>query len=98
MLLRTRLERLVLNNINPHIPLSPTQQGFRTHHSTSTPLTNLTQNITEGFNQQKPAHRTLIATIDISKAFDTVPRHLLVQKIPNTDKYLNFKKWLVNFL
>ena len=66
------LERLVLNNINPHIPLSPTQHGFRPHHSTSTLLTNLTQNITEGFNQPKPAPRTLIAAIDISKAFGDV--------------------------
>ena len=36
-MLRTRLERLVLNNINPHIPLSPTQHGLgHTPHKPNT--------------------------------------------------------------
>ena len=33
--------------------------------------------------QQKPAYRSLLAAIDISKAFDTVPRHL-INKMLNT--------------
>ena len=57
------LERLVVNINNPHIPLSPTEHGFRSHHCTSTLLTNLAQNITDGFNHHKPAHRILIATL-----------------------------------
>ena len=39
------LERLVLNLISPHIPLAQSQHGFRSLHSTSTLLTNLTQQI-----------------------------------------------------
>jgi len=78
-------ERLVLTNITPHIPLSPTQHGFRAHHSTTTLLTTLTPHIHEGLNTPKPAHRTLLAKIDISKAFNTVPRTLLTQKINNTN-------------
>ena len=92
------LERLVLTNITPHIPLSPTQHGFRTLHSTTTLLTSLTQTTLEGLNTPKPAHRTLLATIDISKAFDTVPRTLLTQKIFNTNIHINYKKWLANYL
>ena len=37
------LERLVVNNITPHINLSPSQHCFRSQHSTSILLTNLTQ-------------------------------------------------------
>ena len=92
------LERLVLTNITPHIPLSPTQHGFRAHHSTTTLLTTLTQHIHEGLNTPKPAHRTMLATIDISKAFDTVPRTLLIQKIYNTNIDIYHKRWLANFL
>ena len=92
------LERLVLNNITQHLTLSPFQHGFRPQHSTTTLLTNITQTTLEGLNHSKPAKRTLIAAIDISKAFDTVPRHLLTQKILNTDMHPNYKKWLANFL
>ena len=92
------LERLVLAHITPHIPLSHTQHGFRPKHSTTSLLTNITQTTLEGFNTNKPAPRTLIATIDISKAFDTVPRHTLINKILNTNIHPNFKKWLANFL
>jgi len=92
------LERLVLNNITPHIPLSPSQHGFRSEHSTSTLLTHLTQTTLEGLNTNKPASRTIIAAIDISKAFDTVPRHLLINKILNTPIHDSFKKWLANYL
>ena len=88
------LERLVLNKINPNILLSRSQHGFRPHHCTSTLLTNLTQNITEGFNQQKSAPIIPIAAIDISKTFDTFPRHILIQKFLNTDMHPNFKNGL----
>ena len=92
------LERLILTNITPHIPLSPSQHGFRALHSTTTLLTSLTQTTLEGLNTPKPALRTLLATIDISKAFDTVPRTLLINKIFDTDIHINIKKWLANYL
>ena len=41
---------------------------------------------------------TLLATVDISKAFDTVPRTLLIQKIFNTNIDTHTKKWLANYL
>ena len=63
------LERLIFNTITQRIPLSPTQHGFRALHSATTLLTTLTQYIHEGLNFPKPAYRTLLATIDISKAF-----------------------------
>ena len=77
------LERQLLNNITTHINLSPSQHGFRSQHSTSTLLTNLTQTILEGLRSQKPAYWFLHAAIGISKAFNTVSRHLIT-KILNT--------------
>ena len=90
------LERLIRNTITPHIPLSPTQHGFSALHSTTTLLATLTQNMHENLNIPKPAYRTLVATKDISKAFDTVSRKLLIQKKFNTN--IDTKKWLATYL
>ena len=92
------LERLVLNKISPLLPISSTQHGFRPLHSTSTLLTSLSQSILEGLNHSKPAPRSLVAAIDISKAFDTVPRYRLVSKILDTELAPCYKKWLANFV
>ena len=91
------LEHLILNLISPHIPLAQSQHGFRPLHSTSTLLTNLTQQISDGINSRKP-QRTLLTTIDISKAFDAIPRYTLIYKIYNTDMANNAKRWLANYL
>ena len=91
-------ERLILNKITPHIPLDQSQHGFRALHSTSTLLTNLTQRTTDGFNSAIPPHRTLLTTIDISKAFDAIPRRKLITKIYNTNMENNTKRWLANYL
>ena len=92
------VERLILNITTPHIPLSPTQHGFRAHHSTTTLLTNLTQSAKDGINSRRPPKRTLLLTLDISKAFDAVPRTLLTNKIFNTTLHNNSKRWLANYL
>ena len=88
----------MLNEIAPHIPLSPTQHRFRPQHSTTTLMCSLSQSVLEGFNAKKPATRSLIAAIDISKAFDTVPRYLLIAKILQSEVPPNLKKWLANFI
>ena len=36
--------------------------------------------------------------MDINKAFDTVPKHLLIKKINNTQLHNNDKRWLANYL
>lgn len=92
------LERLILNKTTPYIPLSPTQHGYRPNHSTTTLLTNLTQKVQDGINSRRPPHRTLLITIDISKAFDAIPRPLLINKIYNTTLHNNTKRWLANYL
>jgi hypothetical protein len=91
-------EKLILAKINNNIPLSNTQHGFRQNYSTNTLLTDLSQRILTGFNQTPPPIRTIMAAIDINKAFDTVPRHILINKILNTNISPNDKKIISNFL
>ena len=61
------LEKLVLTNVTPHIPLSLSQHGFRSHHSTTT----LTQHINEGLNTPKPAFDPVPRTLLIEKIYNT---------------------------
>ncbi|MCP4274705.1 MAG: reverse transcriptase family protein, partial [Gammaproteobacteria bacterium] len=91
-------ERLALQTTTPHIPLATSQHGFRPLHSTNTLLADLTQKDFDGINSARPAHRTLLVTLDISKAFDAIPRHNLTNKILNTDMHNNTKRWLANYL
>ena len=91
-------ERLILNIIHPDVPLAPTQHGFRPLHSTNTLITNLTQHVLDGINSKRPAQRTLLITVDISKAFDAIPSHRLTDKLYNTNMHNNIKRWLANYL
>ena len=74
------------------------QHGFKSLHSTSTLLTTVSQSVFEGLNHGKPALRSLVAAIDISKVFDTVPWYKLVSKILDTQLQPNYKRWLYNFI
>ena len=49
-------------------------------------------------NAAKPAARTLAVAVDISKAFDTIPRYGLIAKLMDTAIHPNYVKWLGNFL
>lgn len=71
---------------------------YQPAHSTTTLLKNLTQVIHEGLNKKKPSQHNLLCAIDISKAVDTVPRHVLINKIHNRHIHPNNKKWIVYFL
>ncbi|KAF2353761.1 Reverse transcriptase domain [Trinorchestia longiramus] len=52
----------------------------------------------DNINSRKPAKRTLLLTIDISKPFDAIPRYPLIEKILNTELHNNTKRWLANYL
>ena len=51
---------------------SPRQAGFRPDRSTLDQILFLSQSITDGFNKSSPGSRTIMSTIDFSKAFDSV--------------------------
>ena len=52
--------------------LSPRQAGFRPGRSTLDQILFLSQSISDGFNKPRPGSRTILSTIDFSKAFDSV--------------------------
>ena len=70
----------VLNYTCPHT------NDFRALHSTSSILTNLTQLTTDGINSARLPDRTLLTTLDISKATDGILRRKLITKIYKTWK------------
>ena len=52
--------------------LSPHQAGFRPGRSTLDQILYLSQSISDRFNKSRPGSRTILSTIDFSKAFDSV--------------------------
>ncbi len=75
------MEKVLLPHITSKITPVSHQHGFKTQHSTSTALHQLTNHIATGFNQKQPADRTIVVSLDLSKAFDTVNIHNLIQKL-----------------
>ena len=73
------MERLILPTLTQHLPVPDIQHGFRKDHSTVTALHEFNQQIAQGFNQRKPAHRTVLLQLDLSKAFDMVSHNKLLK-------------------
>ena len=68
---RIILSRLLLFLESTSI-FSPRQAGFRTGRSTLDQILYLSQSISDGFTKPRPGSRTILPTIDFSKAFDFV--------------------------
>ena len=92
------LERLLLPILNEHLHTVPTQHGFRPQRSTTTALLPIAHSISSGFNQRKPPRRTVSLGIDFSKAFDTVPHDLLLERLMETTLPSNVLRWLSCYL
>ena len=75
------LEALILPSINEFISPAKDQHGFRSRHSTTSAIIQLTTDIETGFIQRKPPHRTVCVIIDLTAAFDTVSYDILISKI-----------------
>ena len=69
-------ERIILSRLlfflESNSILSPRQAGFRPGRSTLDQILYLSQSISDGFNKPRPGSRTILSTIDFSKAFDSV--------------------------
>ena len=61
--------------------LSPRQAGFRPGRSTLDQILYLSQSISDGFNKSRPGTRTILSTIDFSKAFNSVWYSALFHKL-----------------
>ena len=92
------LEKCIQPLITEHLHFASHQHGFRSKHSTVTALCDITTAISNGFNRKKPADRTLLVAIDLSKAFDTVKHSKLLDLINKTSLPSALKRWLANFL
>ena len=76
---RIILSRLLFFLVSNSI-LSPRQTGFRPKRSTLDQILYLSQSISDGFNKPRPGSRTILSTIDFSKAFDSVWHPVLFHK------------------
>jgi hypothetical protein len=92
------LERLLLPILTDALPCAPSQHGYRPMHSFNTALLPIVTKIAIGFNELKPASRTALVALDISKAFDAVDHDLLLGKVSDTQLHSNIVRWLKTYL
>ena len=78
--------------------LSPRQAGFRPGRSTLDQILFLSQSILDGFNKPRPGSRTILSTIDFSKAFDSVWHPTLFHKLISSGLPPCFARWTQSFL
>ena len=78
-------ERIILSRLlfflKSNSILSSPQAGFRPGRSTLDQILYLSQSISDGFNKPRPGSRTILSTIDFSKAFDSVWHPALFHKL-----------------
>ena len=77
---------------------SPRQVGFRPGRSTLDQILYLSRSISDGFNKPKPGSRTILSTIDFSKAFDSVWHPALFHKLISAGLPPCFARWTQSFL
>ena len=78
--------------------LSPVQAGFRPGRSTVDQVFLLSQSIADSLHQSKPGARTVLATVDFAKAFDSVRHSALLSKLLSLDLPLCFVEWIRSYL
>ena len=74
------------------------QAGFRPGRSTLDQILFLSQAISDGFNKPRPGSRTILATIDFYKAFDSVWHPALFHKPISAGLPPCFARWTQSFL
>ena len=95
-------ERIILSRLlfflESNSILSPRQAGFRPGRSTLDQILYLSQSISDGFNKPRPGCRTILSTIDFSKAFDSVWHPALFHKLISAGLPPCFARWTQSFL
>ena len=61
------LDKSVLPYTTANIPNTPTQHGYKTHHSTVTTLPTVNNTVAKGFNQMAHHARTITVALDMSR-------------------------------
>ena len=95
-------ERIILSRLlfflESNSILSPRQAGFHPGRSTLDQILFLSQSISDGFNKPSPVSRTILSTIDFSKAFDSVWHPALFHKLISAGLPSCFARWTQSFL
>ena len=95
-------ERIILSRLlfflESNSILSPRQAGFRPGRSTLDQILYLSRSISDGFNILRPGSRTILSTIDFSKAFDSVWHSALFHKLISAGLPPCFARWTPSFL
>ena len=95
-------ERIILSRLlfflESNSILSPRHASFRTGRSTLDQILYLSQSISDGFNKPRPGSRTILSTIDFSKAFDSVWHPALFYKLISAGLPPCFARWTQSFL
>ena len=95
-------ERIILSRLlfflKSNSILPPRQAGFRPGRSTLDQILYLSQSISDGFNKSRPGSRTILSTIDFSKAFDSVWHPALFHKLISAGLPPCFARWTQSFL
>ena len=78
--------------------LSPRQAGFCPRWSTLDQILYLSQSISDGFNKPRLGSRTILSSIDFSKAFDSVWHSALFHKRISAGLRPCFARWTQSFL
>ena len=95
------LERSAVNQLTEYLEknnlISPNQHAYRKQHST---ITCLTEVINHVYNLLENKKHTAIASLDLSKAFDSIDHELILKKLTNlglkTEAVLYIKSYLAN--
>ena len=94
-------ERIILSRLlfllESNSILSLRQAGFRSRRSTLNQILFLSQSILEGFNKPRPGFRTILSTIDFSKAFDSVWHPALFHKPISAGLPPCYARWTQSF-
>ena len=95
-------ERVILSRLlfflESNSILSPRQAGFRTGRFTPDQILYLSQSISDGFKKPRPGTRTILSTIDFSKAFVFIWQPALFHKLISAGLPSCFARWTQSFL
>ena len=95
-------ERIILSRLlfflESNSILSPRQASFCPGRSTLDQILFLSQSISDGFNKPRSGSRTILSTIDFSKAFDSVWHPALYHKLISAGLPPFFARWTQSFL
>ena len=95
-------ERLILSRLTFHLEsnhlLCTCQAGFRPGRSSLDQILTLSQSIWHGFQKKKPPDRTILASVDFFKVFDSVWHSALFHKLLSLKLPPCFVLWVRSFL